>query len=480
MGLCSNSGKVPIEQAVRLRHPSFRGLIGLGRADITPPIGIYARNWGAAEHDVADGIHRSLTLTAVTFQEKPDDSPLVLVSADAGWWHRGLIFEQFQTRVLEQLDLSPPNFVFALTHTHAAPPLADSDPALPGGALLGDYLQMLQQSTVAAVRTALANALPALLEWHIGRCGLAANRDLPDPSPATERFLCGFNPQQAADDTLLVGRITDRHGVVRGVLVNYACHPTTLAWENHEISPDYVGALREVVESACGDAPLVFLQGASGDLAPRYQYVGDTRVADRHGRQIGYAVLQTLQDMAPPGFELHFARVVESGAPLAVWRYRQTATSTALCARNDTVELPLKNWPTTVELEQQLAECQDRVLAERLRRKLNIRRALGDGTTYRLPFWTWRLGDVLLAGSRTEAYSALQQELRRRFCDRLLICMNLVNGAIGYLPPRDTYDQQIYQVWQTPLARGSLELTVDAMARSIELLGSGKVESDET
>ena len=48
-------------------------------------------------------------------------------------------------------------------------------------------------------------------------------------------------------------------------MVNYACHPTTLAWENTLISPDFPGAMREVVERATA-APCVFLQGASGDL----------------------------------------------------------------------------------------------------------------------------------------------------------------------------------------------------------------------
>ena len=75
-----------------------------------------------------------------------------------------------------------------------------------------------------------------------------------------------------------------------GTLVNYACHPTTLAWENTLISPDYVGAMREVVEQHTG-APCLFLQGASGDLGPREGFVGDTAVADRNGRQLGFAAL---------------------------------------------------------------------------------------------------------------------------------------------------------------------------------------------
>ena len=62
--------------------------------------------------------------------------------------------------------------------------------------------------------------------------------------------------------------ITDCNRRLLGTIVNYACHPTTLAWQNTLISPDYVGALRQAVEEQTG-APCVFLQGASGDLGPR-------------------------------------------------------------------------------------------------------------------------------------------------------------------------------------------------------------------
>ncbi len=75
---------------LRIKHSGLRARIGLARVDITPPIGIYARNWGAAVHDVASSIHRPLTLTALTISSLDGSgSPLVLVDADLGWWrHR--------------------------------------------------------------------------------------------------------------------------------------------------------------------------------------------------------------------------------------------------------------------------------------------------------------------------------------------------------------------------------------------------------
>ncbi len=112
----------------------------------------------------------------------------------------------------------------------------------------------------------------------MGRCSLATNRDLHDPEK--ERIVSGFNPSIEADSALLVGRVTDGTGKIIATIVNYACHPTTLAWDNTLISPDFVGAMRETIEANTGGAPVIFLQGASGELAPRYQYVGDVKVAD--------------------------------------------------------------------------------------------------------------------------------------------------------------------------------------------------------
>ena len=45
--------------------PQSRCRAGLARGDITPPVGIYHRMWGAATHDRAIGVHRPLEATAL-------------------------------------------------------------------------------------------------------------------------------------------------------------------------------------------------------------------------------------------------------------------------------------------------------------------------------------------------------------------------------------------------------------------------------
>ena len=450
------------------RHSSFTGWIGVARVDITPPVGVYSRNWGAALHDAARGIHRPLSLTAVSLQERQDSDPLVLIDADAGWFHNVSLANEFRTSILDQTGLTSARFIFALSHTHASVPLTnDFNPAWEGGELLAPYFERVREAAKDVVKQAKDNARQGTLEWHYGRCGLAAVRDLVDPSDEHDRRICGYDPSVRADDTLLVGRATDTDGQAIATICNYACHPTTLAWDNKLLSPDYVGAMRETVENANDGAPAIFLQGASGELAPRYQYVGDTAVADQHGRQLGHAVLATLADMEPPGQQLVFKGAVESGAPLAAWDHEPGPVNASLSALEIQIELPIKDWPSADELEQQRLASDDRVTSERLRRKRNIRRCLGDGDTYCLPSWLWRIGDAILVGNMAESYSWIQQHLRRSFPNQALAYVNLVNGSIGYLPPVELYDEDVYQVWQTPFERGSLEQCAQALEDGI-------------
>lgn len=450
------------------RHASFSGRIGVARADITPPIGICARNWGASKHEQARSIHRPLTLTALTLASSTGGPPLVLVEADLGGWKSLQTFRRFFSRLQREIRLEPARLIIALSHTHSAPILMDAEDSVPGSDVHRKWMETLIESVVGAVRQALENQFVGTVDWHAGRCNLATNRDLSDPNPKRRRFVCGFNPDGTPDDTLLVGRVADENGQIRATLVNYACHPTTLAWENEAISPDYVGAMREATEQVT-NAPALFLQGNSGDLAPRYQYVGDPAVADRHGRELGYAALATLNGMEPPRTKLSYAGVVESGAPLAVWKHEPAEPSQHLRAMRSSVALPIKSWPSAEELENERRICTDHAVQERLRRKLNIRLSLGDGPTFDLPVHVWQIGDAVLVGSCCEAYSVLQRELRQRFPDTTIVSMNLVNGSIGYVPPTELYDEDLYSVWQTPFDRGSYERLLETMTQEIRI-----------
>ncbi|MDR6804640.1 hypothetical protein J2Y45_003052 [Dyadobacter sp. BE34] len=439
-------------------NPSFSGLIGVSQADITPPAGIYAKNWGAATHETAEGVHKPLFLTCITFRSIGMDQPLVLIGADLGWW-KSADDEQFlRNGILAETGLPAEHLMFCLSHTHAGPSLFREDAAKPGGHLIEPYLIEIRDKSVSAIRRAMAAETMATLTWNYGKCSLAVNRDLPEQGK--ERLLVAMNPGQPADDTLLVGRITSLNNTVIATIVNYACHPTTLAWENKLISPDYIGAMREMVETATG-APTLFLQGASGELSPKEQYVGDTAIADRYGRQLGHAVLTTLEDMLPAATGLSFQGAVESGAPLGIWTQTPLVPPQTIAYALTEIPFILKDMPSLAEIEAEWAACTDAVTRERLWRKRGIRKTVGDGRTSAMPLWTWRLGDSLLIGQPNEAYSDFQQQLRAQFKGKAVAVINIANGYAGYLPPENMYTRDTYAVWQTPFEAASLELLIE-------------------
>ncbi|WP_348789139.1 hypothetical protein [Leifsonia sp. NPDC080035] len=452
-------------RGARLAVPHTDAPLGVARRDITPPTGIRAKNWGPADWERSEGAHRPLTVTALAVGGA---EPLVLAAVDGTWWRRVDDEWSVRSRVLAELGLGEHQLLIALSHTHAGPVLCRADGDLPGGELIAAYLDALAEAIVAAGREALQAATPAHVDWTTGRCALAADREL----DVDGRAIVGFNPEaEAADDTVTVGRVTGVDGRPLATIVNYACHPTTLAWQNRLVSPDYVGAMRELVERETG-APVLFLQGASGELAPREQYTGDLGVADRHGRALGHAVLAALDLLPVPGAGLELSAVVESGAPLGLWTPKGQEPSTRVAAVRGRVELDLADLPSLAELEERWADIDPRSRAERLGRARNLRDGYIDAPTVEHPFWIWRLGDAVLAAHPGEAYSPLQTGLRAANPDTPVVVMNLTNGpGFVYLPTDAAYERGAYQAWQSPLAPGSLARLEAAMAATIEEAG---------
>jgi len=436
----------------KIHVPHFTGTVGLARRDITPPLGIRARNWGPAEWDESEGTHLPMTLTALAFGAA-DGHDHVAIAVDATWWRRVEDEWAFRGSVLTAVGLRPEQLTISLSHTHAGPVLCRADEHLPGGGLIGAYLDLLAESAISAAREALDNRQMARIEWATGRCSLAANREL----VLDGRALVGFNPDEDADDTVVVGRISDDSGRVIGTIVNYACHPTTLTWQNRLISPDYIGEMREIVENETG-APSIFLLGAAGELAPKEQYTGDTEVADRHGRSLGYAVLGALSSLPAVGTELELTGLVESGAPLAMWEASDQGANNVLSSVMGTVELEFVDLPTIEELESQWADIDANSLRERISRARNLRDGYVLGSTVQHPVWAWRVGDAVFVGHPGEAYSQFQTVLRAKFPSNPIVVINLTNGpGFVYLPTADAYERGAYQAWQTPLKPGSLE-----------------------
>jgi len=425
---------------------------GVAEQIITPPLAIYARNWGAAAFDQAQALHRPMMMQGLVTCNEDGQLLQVMLTADLGWWKNSQDELSLRTRLLETFGLESSQLLFCLSHTHAGPSICSKDADKPGGEFIAPYLDFLFETAKAIIYKAQDNRMEACLVWTYGRCDLATKRDL----QINEEFLIGYDPFAAADDTLVVGLLRSREGIALAVIVNYACHPTTFAHENTLLSPDFIGAMREVIQDAWA-VPSLFLQGASGDLAPMEQYVADPRIVDSHGRKLGYAALAAMEGLRDAGRDLAFSGALASGAPLALWKEQATPVAEHLFTGDFTVDVPYKQLPSVALIEQEHAVATDRVLKDRLWRKLNTRLVIGDQKEAKLPLWIWQMGEAILVAQPNETYSDFQLELRKAFPNTIIMVVNIANGYVGYLPPAALYENDMYAVWQTPFAAGALE-----------------------
>ena len=471
--------------------PAGRCGLGFARIDITPPAGIYHRSWGAAKHDASTGVHRELTASALVFAGAGSGEEHALVALELGWLQAGDL-QRLSDTVSAGTGLPAERVVITFSHTHAAGNYDPDRLEHEGGALIPGYLDDLGKGLAGLVDEARTAVQPVDLAFGYGRCDLAYNRDYWDEE--NRLYAVGSNPDRAADDTVVVTRASDREGRLVATLVNYSCHPTTLAWDNTLISPDYPGAMREVVERESG-APCVFLLGASGDLGPRCGFVGETEAADRNGLQLGYAALSALEGLLPDGTEMRYDGPVISGATIGVWRQGpmdaghaqrlETFDATAM-----TLDLPLLDLPGQAELDEQLAEWTSREKAarqdgldreaadcrahiERVRRAIRRVEALPpDRKAAPYGVTLWRMGEGVLVMVSGEPYNVLQRELRARFPATAIVVVVLCNrGTGGYLLPADDYGKGLYQEEAAAIGPGGLEAVIAEIERQLAAWG---------
>lgn len=454
----------------QLTFPFTHCQFGVSSRDVTPPLGIYARSWGAAKHDVMDGVHRPFNATAALFKSLRGNVELALVALDIGWFQDMDDERELRAAIHARTGLDAPNLLINMSHTHAGANINSSALDKPGVQLIKPYLAHLANHISDAILEARNKMQNAWVTYGYGKCSLATNRDFFDTD--AQQWACGFNPQGHADDTVLVARVTNDDGKILATLVNYACHPTTLAWDNHLLSPDFIGATREILEREFG-APALFLQGASGDVAPREDYVGDAAVADKHGRQLGYAAASALTALPPPAQKFVYTGIVSSGAELGTWEYQnisaqEKSRAKEMFARELFVELARRELPSANALQDMYVRETNRKEQERILRRMYIQKALGESNVHAMPMWFWRLGDAALIAAPNEFYQSFQEALRAKFPDTPLFVLGVTNGTLGYLSPRETYGKGLYQEWQSPYAAGCLEQAIEEAEKGVE------------
>jgi len=179
----------------------------------------------------------------------------------------------------KQVGIEPINFLWTATHTHSGPEVGPQGLA---AIFLGDrykheldpkYTPWLEQKLLEGIKEAKQKLAPAKLGVGWGFSQASINRRAID-SDGTASL--GLNPDGPVDRRIGLIRIDKEDGSPLALIANYPIHGTVLGPPNLKFSGDAPGVVSEYVEEKAG-APMLFINGAEGNLAPIYSVYPDAK-----------------------------------------------------------------------------------------------------------------------------------------------------------------------------------------------------------
>ncbi len=191
------------------------------------------------------------------------------------------VYDEFAAQLKKETGIDPVQVWWTVTHTHSAPevgPHAMAKLMMPeryGHAPDAEYTAAVQRALIDAIKEARAKLAPARLASGTGFSSANINRRARDPKGAIS---LGLNPDGPVDRQIGLIRLETPDGAPIALIANYSMHATALGPQNKLISGDAVGTVSAYVEEKIG-APVLFVNGAAGDLAPIYTVQADFRAA---------------------------------------------------------------------------------------------------------------------------------------------------------------------------------------------------------
>ncbi|MCO5071751.1 MAG: neutral/alkaline non-lysosomal ceramidase N-terminal domain-containing protein [Rhizobiaceae bacterium] len=436
---------------------------GVGRADMTPPVGIPHILWGARTIDLSQSIHLPLRATALCLEN--DGDRVLVCDLDV----TGLptdVCDEMRASIERETQIPAAKISIGATHTHSAPvwnaeTTNGSSPDMPGMELMPAWREKCRQAVLDAARMAVHDLRPARVASGYGKSEVTVNRRFVTPEG---RIVVSPHSGSIRDTTLSLLRFDDLDGNTIASVVGYGTHPIVLAHQNTAISSEFPGALKEGVEKLIGGTCL-FLQGCAGDQIPYEALSGDVRLAERIGNRIAADAATTLAVMSPMNYRMEFSEVVESGAPLGLHKRTVLADNpTTLGVASAVVELPVKAFEPMEILEERAASTKKELhalkakgadhatLADihfRARRAdiiLGMAKRVQGVSTVPIEIRALRVGDAVLVTAPMEIFSATGLAIREASPFPMTFVGGYSNGTEGYLPPADVHAEGGYEV----------------------------------
>lgn len=261
--------------------------VGIAKIDVTPDYPIRLNGYLSRKSE-SDGIVQNIFAKALVIGSD-QEGPAVLITVD-----NCIIPAGFRENLLQRLakkKITSEKFAIAASHTHSAPKLAGAADNIFGMDLppaeqahIDRYTKELMDKMEQVALVALKDRKPAKLFWGKTSASFAANRRTKDGP---------------VDHDLPVLKITDKSGKkIRALLVNYACHCTTLTDLPNQICGDWAGYAQEYLERDFPGAIALTIIGCGADANPEPRPGVD--FAKQHGQTITSAVGELLSTNLTP------------------------------------------------------------------------------------------------------------------------------------------------------------------------------------
>lgn len=274
--------------------------VGVAKVDISPygPIRLSGYVW--MRKTESEGVLQPLWAKAIAFGSDAQ-GPSVLITVDLA----GIplqITQKVAAYLAKNAGINPERVAISASHTHSGPDMGNShnmyfDPALPVDQLgrIAQYLDSLAPKLQQLAMNALKNRRPSLVSWGQGTVGFSLNRRVIINGKWDGH---GKVPNGPVDHTLPLLKITDPDGTIKGLLVSYACHGTTLLNDINKTHGDWIGEAQRQIEIDHPSAIALVAVGCGADADPDER--GTLAIAEKHGRTIANEVNRLLKTPLQP------------------------------------------------------------------------------------------------------------------------------------------------------------------------------------
>ena len=140
-----------------------------------------------------------------------------------------------------------------------------------------------------------------------------------------------MNTVGPVDPSLPLLCATSAQGKVLAIVVNYACHCTTLGGDHNRIHGDWAGMAQEYIETDHPGAIAMISIGCGGDANPQPR--GTLELVARHGRAVADEVNRLLRGKLTPVAAPPVARRLQFQIPLDKLPARQELEASSAAAR---------------------------------------------------------------------------------------------------------------------------------------------------